>query len=228
MRLGTWNCQTALASKWGVVETLDADVLAVQECGPNTRADVDGRSGWHCEWQKGTYRNGLAVLAREPYVIESREKPFEPFCVSALISGPTPFRFVCFWARTPTFVGDEYPQQATRLLEQLPEDGLATVIAGDFNASSRNEHHLRNVETLRTRGLVSAYHHFHGIEHTDPWEHATSYHHRQASRPYHMDYVFIPAAWSISSVEVGAFEDYPARGVSDHVPVLVAVEPRTP
>jgi endonuclease/exonuclease/phosphatase (EEP) superfamily protein YafD len=222
MRLATWNCQTSLGSKWEAIEALDADVLTVQECGPTTRAFVEGHDGWTCEWEKGTYRNGLAVLARSPHAIERREAS-EPFFLSTMISASVPFRFVGFWARTRTFIGDEYPRQATRLIDQLPDDDLPTVVAGDFNASSRNPDHLRNVETLAARGLVSAYHTFHGINHAEVWEHPTSYFHRQQSRPYHMDYVFVPAAWPIDSVEVGTFEDYPGRGLSDHVPLVVSI-----
>jgi len=226
MRLATWNCQTDLESKWEAVKALDADVLTIQECGPGTAGYVTGHAGWTCEWQKGTYQNGLAVLARSPYAIEGREEASEPFFVSTVISGPQRFRFVGFWARTPTYLGDEYPQQAERLIELLPDDRVPTVVAGDFNASSRNEDHLRNVESLRALGLVSAYHAFHGIEHTDDWEHPTSYHHRQEANPYHMDYVFVPAAWRIHSVEVGTFEDYPGRALSDHVPIVVSISPQ--
>lgn len=63
-------------------------------------------SGWTCEWQKGTHRNGLAVLARDPYRLELREESPEPFFISTLVSGPIRLRFVSFWARTPLFVGD--------------------------------------------------------------------------------------------------------------------------
>lgn len=225
MRLGTWNCQTSLGSKWDAVEALNADVLAIQECGPNTRDQVTGHDGWTCEWQMGTYRNGLAVLAHAPYRIEIREEPSEPFFVSTVVSGPDRFRFVSFWARTPTFVGDEYPRQAARLIDQLQHDGIPIVIAGDFNASSRNEDHLGNVEILRSRGLVSAYHSFHGIAHTDAWNDATSYHHRREANPHHMDYVFVPAHWSIKFVEVGTYQDFPGKGLSDHAPVVVTVAP---
>jgi endonuclease/exonuclease/phosphatase family metal-dependent hydrolase len=104
---------------------------------------------------------------------------------------------------------------------------MPTVIAGDFNASSRNEHHLRNVESLAARGLVSAYHSHRRIEHAGAWADATSYHHRQASSRHHMDYVFVPADWSIRDVEVGSFDEYMGRRLSDHVPIVVSVHPGT-
>lgn len=221
MRLATWNCQTGLDSNWGAVEALDADVLVVQECGPGTPAQAAEQDGWTCEWQPGGWDKGLAVLARSPYRIETKE-PSEPFFISTVISGPDRFRFVGFWAMTPKFAGYEYPQQATRLIEQLPDDDVPTVVAGDFNAS-KSQPHLTNVRSLAALGLVSAYHAFHSLDHSADEVHATSYHHWQDSRPHHMDFVFVPADWRILSVEVGSFDDYPGRGLSDHTPVLVSI-----
>jgi exonuclease III len=222
MRLGTWNCQTGLGSHWDAVEKLDADVLTLQECGPGTPEQAADHPGWTCEYQAGGYGKGLAVLARSPYRIEKRESSSEPFLVSTVISEPERFRFVGFWAMTPKFTGYSYTRQATRLIEQLPDDGLPTVVAGDFNAS-KSHHHLGNVRSLRTLGLVSAYHAYHRLEHSAKEPHPTSYFHWTKSRPYHMDFVFVPAEWHIHSVEVGAFDDYTRRGLSDHVPVLVSL-----
>jgi endonuclease/exonuclease/phosphatase family metal-dependent hydrolase len=125
---------------------------------------------------------------------------------------------------TPKFAGYEYPRQATRLIERLPDDGLPTVVAGDFNASKSPEH-LSNVRRLNGLGLASAYHSHHNIDHSAREEHPTSYHHWNQSRPFHMDFVFVPAEWHVQSVEVSAFEHYPGRGLSDHVPVIVSISP---
>jgi exonuclease III len=222
MRVATWNCHTSLGSKWGAVEALDADVITVQECGPGTAAEIADRGGWTCEWEKGRHprSGGVAVLARSPYRIEARERS-EPCLVSAMIGGPRRFRFVGFWAMTRSSDDDVYSLQAARLIEQLPADDVPTVVAGDFNASSANAQHRRNVASLEALGLVSAYHFFHGVEHAG-WKHPTSYHHWQELNRHHMDYVFVPEAWTIHSVEVGTFEDYSRPGgLSDHVPVVV-------
>lgn len=223
MRLATWNCQSGLDNNWGAVEALDADALVVQECGSGTPDQVKGQDGWTCAWQPGRWHKGLAVLARSPYRIESRE-PSEPFAVSTLISGPDQFRFVGFWAMTPNDAGYEYPQQAARLIEGLPDDGIPIVVAGDFNAS-KSDAHAANVKSLEARGLVSAYHAYHDLDRFGDEPDHTSYFQWQASRPYHMDFVFVPATWHIRSVEVGTFEDYPGRRLSDHVPVIVTVSP---
>lgn len=39
-----------------------------------------------------------------------------------------------------------------------------------------------------------------------------------------MDFVFVPQRWSIRSVDVGTFEDFTGRRLSDHVPVVVSVD----
>ena len=224
MRLATWNCQTSLDSNWDALEELGADVITVQECGSGTTEQAARRDGWTCEWQAGGWEKGLAVLARSPYRIETRE-PSEPFAVSSVITGPERFRFVGFWAMTESFAGHLYPQQATRVIEQLPDDGVPTVVAGDFNASKSPEH-LGNARRLAALGLVSAYHAYHDIDHSAEEVHPTSYHRWQESSPFHMDFVFVPAEWRVQSVEVGTFNDYSRPGgLSDHVPVVVSVSP---
>jgi endonuclease/exonuclease/phosphatase family metal-dependent hydrolase len=128
---------------------------------------------------------------------------------------------------TPTSTDDSYPQQATELIDQLPDDEHPTVLAGDFNASWRNQHHLANVARLRARGLVNAYNSFFKIGDDTKPDRPTSYFRSVQSRSYHMDFVFVPKIWSIRAVEVGSFNDYPGRRLSDHVPVVVSVSPTT-
>jgi len=157
-------------------------------------------------------------------LLEGRERSERCF-ISTAIEGPggVRFRFVGFWAMTPRGARDSYPQQATELIEQLPHDGMPTVVAGDFNASWRNRHHLRNVASMSALGLVNAYNAFHRIADAVKPDEPTSYYRWNALSPYHMDLVFVPETWSIREVEIGSFEDYPGRRRSDHVPVIVTV-----
>lgn len=221
MRLATWNCQTGLNANWGAVEALNADVITVQECGSNTPAQAT-EHGWACEWHAGGWGKGLAVLVRPPYTIETVE-PSEPFFISTIIAGPSRLRFVGFWAMTPKFTGQSYTRQATRLIEALPNDGVPTVVAGDFNAS-KSPQHLNNVKRLAVLGLVSAYHAQHHVDHSAVEVENTSYFQWNESAPHHMDFVFVPEAWSLHGVEVGSFADYSRPGgLSDHVPVIVSI-----
>ena len=53
--------------------------------------------------------------------------------------------------------------------------------------------------------------------------HPTHYFRWQENAPFHIDYVFVPAAWRerVRSVEVGAYENWRD---SDHVPITVELE----
>jgi endonuclease/exonuclease/phosphatase (EEP) superfamily protein YafD len=225
MRVATWNCQIRLDANWGVVEDLDVDVLTIQECGDGTETQARDR-GWSCRWVPGGWEKGLAVLARPPYRIEKSESP-EPFLVSAeMACDGARFRFVGFWAMTPSYAKLSYTRQGTQLVTWLPDDGVPTIVAGDFNAS-KSSPHLRNVAKLNERGLVSAYHHFHGKRHEDQEEHPTSYWRWDPERPFHMDFVFAPREWRVEAVEVGTYDDYLSRRrLSDHVPVVVTLQPK--
>jgi endonuclease/exonuclease/phosphatase family metal-dependent hydrolase len=223
VRLATWNCQPGLESNWDAIEELDADALAVQEARPGTRDLVAQHEGWTCLWKEGKYDPGLAVLVRNPFKIE-RQELSDPYAISALITGPERFRFVVFWAMTPRNVGGlSYTQQAKRIIEQLPDDDLPTVVAGDFN-HSKHPSHLANVRRLNARGLVSAYHSYHSVAHLDEEKEMTRYVRGPTDRAFHIDLVFVPDYWAITGVEVGSYDQYPGRGRSDHVPVVVTID----
>jgi endonuclease/exonuclease/phosphatase family metal-dependent hydrolase len=222
MRLATWNCQSGLESNWDVIEELDADVLAMQEARSGTPDLVAQHEGWTCIWREGKYYPGLAVLVRLPFQIE-RPELSEPFAISALVTGPERFRFVDFWAMTPGNVGGlSYTQQARRIIDQLPEDGVPTVVAGDFN-HSKHPPHLENVRKLNGRGLVSAYHSHHSSDHLDEEREMTRYGGGPYGRAWHIDLVFVPDYWTITSVEVGRYDRSPGGARSDHVPVVVTI-----
>ena len=222
MRLTTWNCQPGLASNWDVIEELGANVIAIQEARSDTEDLVAQHDGWACIWQEGMYYPGLAVLARKPFKIEGREAS-ERFSVWALIAGPVRFRFVNFWAMTPRSVGGlSYTQQARRIIEGLPDDDLPTVVAGDFN-HSKYPPHLENVRRLEERGLVSAYHKFHPAQQVGQETERTRYARGRDDPSWHIDLVFVPESWTITSVDVGTFERYPGSGRGDHAPVTVTI-----
>jgi endonuclease/exonuclease/phosphatase family metal-dependent hydrolase len=127
---------------------------------------------------------------------------------------------------TPSYAKLSYTRQGTKLVTWLPDDGVPTIVAGDFNAS-KSSPHLRNVAKLNGRGLESAYHHFHGKRHEDQEEHPTSYWRWDPERPFHMDFVFVPREWRVEAVEVGTYDDYLSRRrLSDHVPVVVTLQPK--
>ena len=224
MRVATWNCQTGLSTNWDTIERLDADLVAIQECRDGTLEEAE-EHGWACEFQAGGYGKGIATLTRAPYVVEDRERT-ETFLISTIVSnGDDRIRFVNFWAMSPKLTGYSYTRQATLLIESLPDDGIPTIVAGDFNAS-KSRAHLHNVRRLNERGLVSAYHRRYEREHAEPEDDPTSYHLWREDRPFHMDFIFVPQDWPIEGVDVGSYEDYCLTKLSDHMPVVVTLEPQ--
>ena len=109
-------------------------------------------------------------------------------------------------------------------------EGQPTVIMGDFNSNAiwnrkraGAQDHGALVTRLDELGLVSAYHDFHDEAHgaeTRP----TLYFLRKESRPYHIDYCFIPKTWAshVRAVDVGSYAEW--TGASDHRPVVVDLE----
>jgi hypothetical protein len=78
------------------------------------------------------------------------------------------------------------------------------------------------VELLEQRNLLSAYHAFFSEQHGKETRPTYYFWHRE-SRPFHLDYAFLPRSWisSIKNVTVGGFQQW--RPLSDHVPIVVDV-----
>ena len=70
---------------------------------------------------------------------------------------------------------------------------------------------------------MSAYHSYHGVQHDAVEDHPTSYVLWNETHRYHMDFVFVPADSHIRSTEIGTFDNYLGRGLSDHVLVVASI-----
>lgn len=107
-----------------------------------------------------------------------------------------------------------------------------TVITGDFNngkvfekGKPRDWRHV--VARYEEVGLVSAYHSFFN-EAPGEETHPTHWWTRNADRPFHIDYCFVPNNWDITQVWVGHHTDWLRKGDgSDHAPMVVdAIVPK--
>jgi Endonuclease/Exonuclease/phosphatase family len=105
----------------------------------------------------------------------------------------------------------------------------AVVIAGDFNITydGTERHKFRTVlERLADLDMISAYHAHTGVEHGAEAVDTHFFRTHQDAR-FHIDFVFIPKSWTdrIRNVEVGTHAKWVASGLSDHVPIVVDVDP---
>jgi endonuclease/exonuclease/phosphatase family metal-dependent hydrolase len=105
-------------------------------------------------------------------------------------------------------------------------------VAGDFNNNIFWDkpgyliNHTHTVTLLESYGLVSAYHHARGEAQGAEKEPTLYWRDRLKDGPtYHIDYIFLPRAWSadIREMHVGGFEEWCGAGLSDHVPVVVEI-----
>jgi exonuclease III len=226
MRLVTWNCcRGAFARKAPLLESLAFDVAVIQECAkPLAESE-------HCLWFGANPRQGIAVISREPYRIRAlnRRIGVPRYTIPIKVTGPASFLLLAVWSKGQQrhpYV--EAVVKAVRLYRHLFTQPV--VLMGDLNSNTfwdaghaDDRSHSALVRILSELGLVSAYHAFRNEPHGSESQ-PTYYFQWKETRPFHIDYCFIPAAWSsqIGSVEVGSFGDW--KGHSDHRPVIVDVE----
>jgi endonuclease/exonuclease/phosphatase family metal-dependent hydrolase len=220
MRMVTWNCNFGAASERAEeLAALRPDVVVLQECARTP--EVEGSA---CAWFGDQPGKGVAVLAYNGFSLQPApaQAAIRHSFFPILVRGPANFLLVAVWAqRDPT-----YAAAIQRGLGAYAGDIRAqpTVIAGDFNKHPRWDAHDRlcNHSTLAARlsgeFLVSAYHQHRGA---DAVEEATLYYRWQEAAPYHIDYCFLPTAWSVRDVSVGTFAAW--HGRSDHRPLVVDV-----
>lgn len=183
-------------------------------------------------WIGSNPRRGLGVLAAAPWRLERVPVPrrLPRLVLPLLITGPTTFLLLAIWARKdpvhPYVRGIHRALGACQpLIERYP-----TVLLGDFNSNSIWDHehpddrsHSALVDRLGALGLVSAYH-WHFREAQGRERQPTFYLYRHPGRPYHIDFCFLPRAWTaaLRSVTVGVHADW--AGSSDHMPLVVEAE----
>lgn len=224
MRLVTWNCcMGPLARKLAALGELDADIAVIPEC-PRLPASRGATF-----WLGTNPHKGLGVVARPPWRISpaTRRRNLPRFVHPLRVTGPESFILWAVWACNHG--GDRYVRGVHRAVDACKRlfEGGPTVMLGDFNSNTvwDREHpadrsHSALVAKLAGHGLTSSYHaHYrepHGGE-TRP----TFFEYRHAHRPYHIDYCFLPRAWTgrIAAVTLGAHAEW--AGWSDHMPLIV-------
>jgi hypothetical protein len=182
-------------------------------------------------WFGNNPRQGIAVIASGAYRISAAEiRDAPPYTFPVQVIGPTPFLLLAIWSqRNPDF---RYVRAVIRAVEIYRDLIVSqrTVIAGDFNSNTiwdykrpPDQNHSGLVCLLTSLGLVSAYHCFFR-EAQGEESRPTLYLRRDAEKPYHIDYCFIPKAWAkdLRSVAVGT--DEPWARYSDHRPLVVDVD----
>ncbi len=228
VRIATWNCRSALDRKLEVVDRINADVLAIQEC--SAESALYRRPGMTALWgaPSPSASKGVGIFCRAPWVAQPEvADPSMPWVLPATVRNAETglqFLFLAVWANTKH--GSPYASQLTAVLDayadQLREGNC--VIAGDMNASIQGpsrEPHRNNLFRAKELGLVSAYHHANDCRHGSEADMTLRWIAPGGkARFYHCDFIFLPvrmAAGATCSVLTLFDADKPA---SDHQPVI--------
>lgn len=252
MRIVTWNCGGALRKKLDVIDSLNADVLIVQECeDPDQSIPSYNRWAGNFLWKGLSKNKGVGVFAKNQTEIsrlnwnrkykligapessasatwETGElREFLPIQINGRIN------LVAAWTKQSNGGTFDYAGQLWKWLQLHAKDMMEgeCILIGDLNSNiqwdreDRWWNHSDNVQILAGIGMRSLYHKERNIpqgNEPDP----TYYMHRKLEKPYHIDYVF--ASNSISAqakVQVLLAADWLKH--SDHIPIVVDLAPQT-
>jgi exodeoxyribonuclease-3 len=243
MRIVTWNCNMALHDKYDHLLALRPDIAIVPECANlnRLREKAPGFSPASSIWIGDNHHKGLGVFTFGPYRSEQSaiyQSKF-PHIVPLRISGPTQFNLLAVWAchaHANSYEARQGPlMRAINKYRAFIQDG-PTVVAGDFNDNvlwdkpKKLNNHGMNVGALTSFGLRSAYHQSRDVNQGQEPEATIYWRDRKIDGPsYHIDYCFVPDCWidESLSVKIGDFQEWVATGLSDHVPLVVDVNPQS-
>jgi hypothetical protein len=225
LRLIAWNCHHgSVSARLAELATFAPAIVFLQECQPSRRPPLSNS----CMTLRVNARKciALASLNADYQITPLRPRPNRGRAiVAATVTGPASFTALGIWAQGPRYVDDV--MRTLDAYHRVLQSGPA-VVMGDLNSGSNltrqppSKGHARILAALKDCGLVSAYHAFHGVAHGHE-AHPTYRHQRKISKPWHIDFCFVPIAWveNLQAVEVVDGEDWPTK--SDHLPLNVEI-----
>jgi exodeoxyribonuclease-3 len=219
---------------------LKPDIAVISECAEPGRLKARGCPWLESEpvWVGTNPHKGLAVFGFNGYAVRLHEQyhPSLRYVAPVHVEGATPFNLLAVWAQNASG-GVMRKHQLGPLRRAMSRyraflgEGI-TILAGDLNSNTIWDkpgwriNHSTKVRLLDERfGLVSAWHTIRGEKHGAETVPTLYWRDRTKDGPtYHIDYVFLPSSLvGRARVEIGTFEAW--CGLSDHVPVVVDLEP---
>jgi hypothetical protein len=226
LRLIAWNCHHgSVAARLEELASCAPAVVFLQECRPI----VEVASRMRCVTRRLNVSKAIALGSLDnTYDVRSlrARRNRGQAVVAAAVNGNASFTAIGIWSRGPRYADDV--MRTLEAYERLLRSGPA-VVMGDLNSgtnlardvTSPSKGHAGIVAALNDLGLVSAYHAFHQVEHGCE-RHATYRHQRNPSKPWHIDFCFVPRTWKVLDVEV--LDGQVWAGRSDHLPLKVDVQ----
>jgi exonuclease III len=226
MKIMTWNCNLNLAKKYEYIESIDADIVIIQEC---EKLEENYFSGRKFFWTGRIENKGLGVIIKIDSA--SIDSSLNHNLINFLPIHSDDLRILGVWAynhRAIKFGNDVSGDTIDAIKyykDWLVEGSNRCIFGGDLNNSiiwdkRNNGNNFQNINSsLKDLGFESAYHSLSGDKFGSEWE-ATFYHTKKESKQYHIDYLYTKSL-DVKSVNIGKFQDW--IKLSDHCPVTIEV-----
>ena len=235
MNITTWNCNGAFRSKLHYFDTVNEDILVIQEC-ENPSMSTKAYKNWATNylWTGNNKNKGLGVFCKEDISLKQldwsdintnyKNEQLESF-LPCLINDD--IILIAVWTKKANSEVFGYVGQLWKYL-QLHKEKLVdkkVIIAGDLNSNAiwdkwdRWWNHTDVVNELEEIGIKSLYHHVFKEEQAKE-SNPTFYLQRKLEKSYHIDYIFVSKDFihSKNSLEVGDINKW--LEISDHLPLF--------
>ena len=226
MKIITWNCNLSFAKKYEHLESMDADILIIQEC---EKLKEDYFSGRKFFWTGRIENKGLGILIKDDnaFVHPSNNTNL----INFLPIQYDDLKILGVWAYNHRAIkfGNEVSGNTIDAIEYyrkwLDEDSTPCLFGGDFNNSviwdkPNNDNNFQNINAnLNNLGFKSIYHSISGDSFGNETE-TTFFHTKNESKKYHIDYLYAKSL-EAKSITIGKYKDW--TKLSDHSPVVVEI-----
>ncbi len=233
----------ALHRKIEPVLALKPDIAIICETAEPERLRERSPTDWiesEPIWVGDNPNKGLGVFAFNGYglTLAPNHSARLRYVLPVRVSGAVDFNLLAVWALnlsggiTRKHQPGPLRLAITRYREFLTD--APAIIAGDWNSNAIWDkpgwriNHMTKVRVLNEMGITSAYHEIHGEAHGKESVPTHYWRDRREDGPtYHIDFVFLPRLWldCVTHFEVGTFADWCGNGLSDHVPIVIDIEP---